>query len=149
MPRRRSLRGVLRGFLGSFTSRYSDYEGYWIFGMLVMDLREATIDLLGDADGGAEPGPLSAAFRLARTLFGEQLGKGGLDPSRVREARLDMRRSSTPTRGTVNGRLAEGYEITLAVRVVTDLNGVYESTGSIFVAPHDPQAEQRSRRGAR
>jgi hypothetical protein len=146
MPRRRALRGVLHSFLGSFTSRYSDYEGYWIFGVLVLDLRETTIDLLGDAGGGERPGPLTAALRLARTLFGEQLGKAGLDPSRVREARLDMRRSSALTRGTVNGRLAEGYEIKLAVRVVTDLNGVYESTASIFAAPHDPQAEQRSSR---
>ena len=67
----------------------------------------------------------------------------------MREARLDMRRSPTLMRGTVNGRLADGYEITLAVRGVTDLNGVYESTTSIFAAPHDPQAEQRSSRGVR
>jgi hypothetical protein len=28
----RAIRGMLRNFLGTYTSQYSDYKGYWLFG---------------------------------------------------------------------------------------------------------------------
>ena len=46
MAKRRAIRGVLGNFLGTFTSRYSDYDGYWLFGFLVADLKDLRIDLL-------------------------------------------------------------------------------------------------------
>ena len=35
MPTRNALKGVLAGFLGTYTSRNSDYRGYWLLGFLV------------------------------------------------------------------------------------------------------------------
>jgi hypothetical protein len=148
VPRRRSIRGVLHSFLGSFTSRYSDYQGYWVFGLFVQDLQEMTIDLLGGTEGVTGSGPLATAVGLARVTFRQQVGKAGLDISRIREARLDLMRSPSDTQGWVNGHVRAGYEIRFTARAVSDLNGIYESTTSIFVAPHDPQIELRSTRGA-
>ena len=147
MARRRSIRGVLGGLLGSLTSRYSDYEGYWLFGMLVVDLEEMTFDLLGDAEPAGQSGPRTAAIRRARTIFRQQLEKGGLGLSCIREARLDIRRSSTSMDGHQNGHVTTGFEVVFTARAVSDLNGVYVSTTTLFVAPHDPQLEHRSTRG--
>ena len=40
MPRRRTIKGVLDNFLGTYTSRYSDYDGYWLFGMVVGEVTD-------------------------------------------------------------------------------------------------------------
>jgi hypothetical protein len=45
MPGRRSITGVLCGFLGTYTSRYSDFDGYWIFGFLVAQVVDVKFDL--------------------------------------------------------------------------------------------------------
>jgi len=78
MPTRNALRGVLAGFLGTFTSRYSDFDGYWLLGFLVKE-REIVIDLL--ADPSDDSSPVSAARHLAAVKFGEQLQKSGLPRS--------------------------------------------------------------------
>jgi hypothetical protein len=43
---RRNLIGALHNFLATFTSGYSDYDGYWLFGFLLKDADELRIDLL-------------------------------------------------------------------------------------------------------
>ena len=48
------VKGVLDNFLGTFTSRYLDHNGYWVFGMLVGDLGELRIDLLRSIEGKFE-----------------------------------------------------------------------------------------------
>jgi hypothetical protein len=37
---KRIINGVLDNFLGTFTSRYSNYSGYWVFGMMVEETRK-------------------------------------------------------------------------------------------------------------
>jgi len=32
------MTAVLKNFLGTYTSRYSDFQGYWLFGFLVPGL---------------------------------------------------------------------------------------------------------------
>jgi hypothetical protein len=46
MATRRVIKSVLRNFLGTYTSRYSEIRGYWLFGFLVPDLGELHFDLL-------------------------------------------------------------------------------------------------------
>ena len=149
MPRRRCIKGILCGFLGHFASRYSDYEGYWLFGLLITDHAETTIDLLGSTAASAGAGPLAAASRLAKVAFREQVAELGLEISRVREAHVGLVRSSTTARGHVNGRMTDGYDLTLIATAVSDLGTAYQSTTSIFVAPHNPEVEQRSARAGR
>ena len=38
MPTRRVIKSVLRNLLGTLTSRYSDWHGYWLLGFVVKDL---------------------------------------------------------------------------------------------------------------
>ncbi len=72
MATRRTMRGVLGNFLGTYTSRYSDFDGYWLFGFLVSDLGEFRIDLLAPNPG--EPNtPLAVAVQLAAAKFDDQM----------------------------------------------------------------------------
>jgi hypothetical protein len=50
MTSRRVILGVLHNFLGTFTSRYSDFDGYWVFGFLVESMDAVRIDLLADVE---------------------------------------------------------------------------------------------------
>ncbi len=34
MATRRAINGVLGNFLGTYVSRYSDYDSYWLFGFI-------------------------------------------------------------------------------------------------------------------
>jgi hypothetical protein len=61
---RRVLNSVLRGFLGSYSSRYSDFDGFWLFGFLVSDLALMEVDLLASVELGRDVGtPAKAARR--------------------------------------------------------------------------------------
>jgi hypothetical protein len=71
IPRRRNLKGVLAGFLGTYTSRYSDYQGFWLFGFIVGLPNPLEIDLLGVQENALSPEDM--AGDLARVKFREQL----------------------------------------------------------------------------
>lgn len=137
---------MLHNFLRTFTSRYSDFDGYWVFGVVVEELNDARIDLLGPADRGAGSAPMRALVHIARDRFRNQLAKHRLTPSLLKAAELLIARApEKAAEARVNGR---GYEVTVSVRAVTDLDTEYVSSVSIFVAPHDPNRESRSKRRA-
>lgn len=143
MPTRRVLHSVLHDFLGTFTSRYSDYRGYWLFGQLPNDIDQWSIDLLGDSPSGDTP--TDAAHRLAHRRFAEQMQKSGLGRSVVREAMLRFERDPQPILGRRGEHEAWGSKVTMVVRVVTDVGSVIERRQTIFVAAHDPDQEGRRR----
>ena len=137
MKPRRIIKGVLHNFLGAYTSRYSDYDGYWLFGMLVRDVGELRIDLLCPSVDAAAPPSVVAAIQLAAQKFREQMEKSGLSVLCAREARLHIMRSHDLRRGFVNGRMSAGNTVRFAARVVSDYGKTYEHEVSVFVAPHD------------
>ncbi len=112
---RRAMKSVVRGFLGTYASRNSDYRGYWMHGQLPPDLLHCTIDLLGLVP--LQTGITEAVCHLAVRRFAEQLHRGGLTLDLVREATLQI--AST-------GELVRGWQ-------------------GDFVAPHDPEKERRRR----
>jgi hypothetical protein len=146
MTSRRAIPGVLHNFIGTFTSRYSDFDGYWVFGFLVEGIDTARIDLLGEFSEGNDSTPSGFARRLAAQKFSEQIVKAGLPREWFREAYLDIAKSQQRRFGCVNGQSSSGYDLRFQAHVVTDLGRVYERTASIFVAPHDPKVELRSAR---
>ncbi len=75
MMRRRTINGVLHNFLGTYTSRYSDYDGYWLFGLLVGEVGELKIDLLSPTVGTTTSAPVAAVIELAVRKFREQMEK--------------------------------------------------------------------------
>jgi hypothetical protein len=117
MPHRRDLKGVVHNFLGTYTSRYSDHEGWWIFGLAEAQLGNAQVDLLGSFDRADDP--LSAATQMAQAKFAEQLVKAKIPASFIREAHLSVIRAPELSRGHVNGRWCEGHTFTFAVQVVS------------------------------
>lgn len=91
---RKRMKGALCGFLGTFTSRYSDYRGYWVHGQFLPGMPEWTVDLLDSEPSG--DGPQSSAERLAIRRFEEQVLKAGLSLDVVRSARLHVTRDARP-----------------------------------------------------
>ena len=146
MTSRRVIPGVLHNFLGTFTSRYSDFDGYWVFGFLVEGIDTVRIDLLAEVSESADSTPSGFARRLAAQKFSEQIAKAGLSRECFREAYLDLLKLPESAQGLVNGRSSSGYHVRFQAHVVTDLGRAYDSTASIFVAPHDPKIESRSTR---
>ena len=145
MTTRRAFKGALCGFLGTYTSRYSDYDGWWIFGLLVADLTSMSIDLLAPVSPGVVPQPSEAARRLAVVKFQEQVAKARLSPALLREARLDITRGMESRSCFVNGHAREGSALHFRATVTTDQGRTYECTCVVFVAPHS-DGELRSTR---
>jgi len=145
MATRRALTSVLSTFLGTYVSRYSDYDGYWLFGFLVDGTEELRIDLL-DETAFAVDSPAGLARRSATTKFAEQCKKAGIVRSQLNEATLTITRLPGKTRGPVNGRPTDGYQLQFVAVAVTDLGRRFARDRTVFVAPHDPAVELRSAR---
>lgn len=143
---RRRLTGVLCGFLDAFVGRDSDYDGYWIFGLLVREGDEVSLDLLA-ANSKIEGSPvLCVAARIARLKFAKVLQKSRIPVQFVSDARFVMSKLEPATRGLVNGRTSDGHLYSLQAEATSDLGKQYTARKTIFIAPHDPSVEHRSTR---
>jgi hypothetical protein len=144
MASSRVMRSVLWNMLGTYASRYSEFDGYWLFGFLVEDLGELRIDLRGAAPARSAT-PVEAATHLAIRRFQEQVTKSRLDPGQIRSASLVLRRLPGTVQGVVNEHACEGYRLRLAAEATMASGRRYEKERTVlFVAPHDPSRERRS-----
>ena len=148
MATRRVIKSVLRNFLGTLTSRYSDWRGYWLFGFIVSDLERINHDLLIPLAlaGLPDETPMAHIRSLATMKFLEQLSKAGLDPIRIREATLIVERLSGSVEVQVNLYKTAGYRVRFRVSAITDLGKAYGCERTVAVAPHDPAHEFQSTR---
>jgi hypothetical protein len=145
MPTARAIKGVLASFLGTFVSRYTEYDGYWVFGFLVETLTELRVDLLAPIPGEAST-PHDSVIRSARIKFDEQLHKVGLVQSQIRDASMLIQKWPGLNSVVVNGCSKIGSELRFLVAAVTTNGRRYERTLRVFVAPHDPNVERHSAR---
>lgn len=143
MASSKRIQGVLWNFLGTYTSRYSDYAGYWLFGFLPIASQVVQIDLLRPLTVAVDP--LEHASRLAVERFGAQLRKAGLSPSQIREAWLAIEPLSEAA-GLVNGNTCAGRDLRLTATAITGSERTYMAQRVVFVAPHNPRIEIRSGR---
>lgn len=147
MPSRKLLASVLRGFLGTYVSRYSDLDGYLVFGLAADALDGLEVDLTIDA-----PPPsldsVSEVRRLAIRRFAEQLAKVGLSGCVVRSATLAIHRTpeSRDCHVETGRRVPSGHDYSFTVSVVTDLGRPYRAECRAFIAPHAPDVFTRSTR---
>lgn len=146
MAGHRVIKSVLHNFLGTYTSRYSDFRGYYLFGFLIEDIEVLQIDLIKDSSGCNETTPIAVAKRLAVIKFAEQTVKAGLPKSYIRESILEIRKSPEIIPGYVNGWLTSGYNVTFVAKTTTDIGKIYERTITIFIAPHNSRVESQSAR---
>ena len=146
MPTRKAIKGVLHGFLGTFTSRYSDYDGYWVFGSITDEMTNLTINLLEVEDASTENDVVLFVAQLARRKFREQMDKMHVPISFVHGAKMSISRSDAPARGFVAGHLCKGHIYIFSVQVISDLGRPFQATTQMFVAPHSRLLEHRSTR---
>jgi len=137
------LNGVLHNFLGTYTSRYSDYNGYWLFGFLVRTLDVLEFDWLTEFDGRATS-PNDFSQQLAISRFAEQIHESGLDAQLVHEAYLRIERIAERVVSPVNGRPAKGFPMRFTAQAKADTGKQFSRDRTLFVAPHSPWREYRS-----
>jgi hypothetical protein len=145
MPTRRVIQSVLHNFLGTYTSRYSDYAGYWLFGFMLESLDCIEFDLLAAESIAAVP-IVEFARQLAVRRFADQLRKSSLDRLRIREVTLAIKRLPKTIIEPVNGRPSNGYGVRFEVTAITDTGQRFAAARTVFVAPHNPQRDIRSSR---
>jgi hypothetical protein len=143
MARRRAILGVLGNFLSAFGSRYSDRDGWWLFGLLVPELGVLEIGLLDDPPAPDRTPVARFAAHRAREVFSKQAALAGVN-HHVREATVTLSRRDTREEALVNGHFRPAFEIDVTARAVTDLGTVYEKKRTLVVAAHDPGIEHRS-----
>jgi hypothetical protein len=133
MPLRKALKGVIRGFLGTYVSRYSDFNGALLFGDVIDHLTVEEINLTESPPSMTAEHALTA---LARFKFQDQLSKVGLPLSVVRSATLTIRKCDPSA--------TCGSDVLFTVRVETDLGRVYEDGVREFIYPNRPRPPRRN-----
>lgn len=145
------LKSVVNGFLGTYSSRYSDKDGYWLFGFVVESLSSAEIDLLSSSIPPTFAQPLKEATTTAQMRFREQLEKHGLRIDQLQYARLRMEhlpgKKQELTPGDSARTLRDGWDVRFVVEAIGISGKRYSANKSTFIAPHDPRKELKSRRG--
>jgi hypothetical protein len=147
MASRKAIKSVLHNFLGTYTSRYSEYDGYWLFGFLVDDMIQVKIDLIDMISKRTETAQMDIAIKLAIRLFSEQVKKAGLAISCIQQAQLDIKKLDETITVIINEQECYGYKLNFKATAVSNLGKAYEHEKSIFVTSHNPWAERRSARG--
>ncbi|MDQ3331401.1 MAG: hypothetical protein M3552_12230 [Planctomycetota bacterium] len=112
---------------------------------MVDDISRLKFDLMENMSGDVATTPAATARRLANVKFAEQLEKASLAKSCVREAHLEITKSSI-RQGVVNGRACSGYEIIFVASALAEPGKNHRSEMAVFVAPHNPGVELKSTR---
>lgn len=142
MASRKLINSVLLGFLGTYTSRYSEFEGYFLFGFIVDSFSDITIDLLNFTSSAKETSPYYKMNSLAVEKFREQLDKAKLPFSMVKSATLSVRKGASCEDllyTKIKPMMVSGFDFTFTARAVSDTGRIYEKRVTIFVAPHNPK----------
>lgn len=139
---------LLDGFLGTYTSRYSDYNGYWLFGFVVEEVDRLVVDLLLPAPQGHGEAPHTKTIELAISKFKEQSTKARIDLALFREASLTILRSPHLWKpGEVRARRI-GYDLEFTARARPEGREALERKVKLVVSPHNPNIELKSVRSA-
>jgi hypothetical protein len=144
MSATRPLKGIIANFLDTYLSRYSEHEGYWLFGFLVGQLATLHVDLLHPPTD--ERAAFQRAIDLAVRRFREQLLKAGIDLDVVRSAELTLARQEHARPVDVNESMAVGSEILAIIRVESIRGRQFETQRRVLVAPHNAAVEFKSAR---
>lgn len=142
----RQITDVLCGLLDTYSSRYSDYDGYWLLGLLVREADLFSLDLLHENSVSVASPVVAKAQRLAQSKFQELLRHSHIPIECVSEAKLIIQKSGDSKVGPVNGHMSRGHQMILTGEAVSDLGKKYRAQKVVFVAPHDPSLELRSTR---
>ena len=146
MPRRKALKGIASGILGSFISRNNSVDGYWGIGKLCLFAKESqrssiTISLLGSTDSDSYNSTVVAVIAgHYGDLVQTHLHRAGIVLSRVRNVEITVAFGAsgilpTPPLSTW------GSPFLCTVEITDDLGRVWSVSRSGRCAPHDPNKE--------
>jgi hypothetical protein len=143
----RAIKGGPHSFLGAFTSRHTDIDGYWAFGILIDSLYELRVSLIeGESTKTAV---LQSTISRAQDLFADQVRKYHVPSHHVLDAHFLSRRSGAQVNGLINGHSVRG-QIFLATATATMRGSkYYRCRQELFVAPNNPTIEMQSGRRIR
>jgi hypothetical protein len=146
MKCRRQIPGVLRSWLDTLVSRYTDYDGYWVWGMLQNETHSLDISIKG-------PDSNLSLTRLQLSLLGYSRRRAQelFDLSPVPFdviSELSLSVQTMPDRVMVRQgtHISNGFITNLAACATSDLNKKYRVTVQFGVAPHSFWHEHRSSR---
>ena len=141
---RPAIKGVLRKFLRAYTSCNSDYDGFWMLGVIAPHLPDLYIDLCARSDPHSSADPVADATQHARQRFWHQVDSAHISSHRIAQAQHWVTRAAEPA-VLHYGRLG-AYEFTFHARAVSDNGCLLEDQVTIVIAPHDPQRDNRRTR---
>ena len=149
MAKRKRLRSVAEGLLGTFVSRNNDIDGYWglgkLYGHALQDAGELEIDLLSQRTC-----PESDAFRdLAQRYYDllvDRCRARNLPMPLITKATIHIKFNVDEECHPVAARQSRGEPFRCSVEIVDDLQRCHRAQTYGRVSPHDPGRELRSRR---
>lgn len=139
-----ALKSVLHNFLGTFTSRNADYNGYSFWGFVLPFLDYYEIDLLKKSKHYTENILLDEFSDLASHTFLTQLGKHRIETYEILKARLTFAVIDSSQKIEVNGHLTQGSTLKIYAEAQTGLYTIYHKTAYLTVAKHNPEIEFKS-----
>ncbi|MDR3406547.1 MAG: hypothetical protein P4L99_28945 [Chthoniobacter sp.] len=142
----KAIKGALNNFVATYTSRNADYDGYWLFGLLVEDLTELKFDLLKEAKDLPHPTPSQFAEILAAKQFRHQMQSAGVSVARITEALLEITKSSDATSVMIGDRAYTSHLIHVCAQAKSNHGRLFKAETSVFAAPHSFFLESRSTR---
>ena len=147
MARRSAIDSVLHNFLGTYTSRYSEFHGYWLWGRVVKEVDRLHIDLLAISQMAcAASKPLDVAWTHAVRRFADQVEKAHV-AKWITRAELVIQRSDATRMAVVYSGQRTGWDVWFAATAVSDVGSAYRRSVTVFVSAHDPRMESQSARG--
>jgi hypothetical protein len=133
-----------RGFLGTIISRYSNYDGYWIYGFLIKQHESIEINLLDSIDNYPGRNPLKYFTRISINKFHTQVIKNQINEKDIQEAKLTVRNTNITSWGFVNRERSIGFDVVVEIVIVKSNGRKIVEKKNIFVAPHNPSKELRN-----
>ena len=142
----RRIKSVLRGFLGSYASRGSDYGGYYLFGYIVESLGVLTVDLLEPILEAGSPD--AQVTSLARSKFDEQLRKSHLNRSSLSGATLTIRRGEPQDCNAYGVWLPplQGWVVTFETSARMASGRTYSDSETVCIASQEAMVAAHERR---
>lgn len=140
----RAIKSVLHNFLGTFTSRYTEYNRYSFWGFVLPYLDSCEIDLLKKNRHYSENVLLDEFSDLACKIFLEQLRKHKIEMHELLKANLTFIILAPLFEHGINNPLPQGSTLKVLAEVQTIYYKIYCRTISITVWKHDPAIEFQS-----
>jgi hypothetical protein len=150
MARRKDLKGIVSGLVGSFISRNNDVDGYWAIGMLCLLAQNLGISCISiSLAGGAEEEEAHPIIRLIAehylSMLQSMLAKTKVNPGWVQRAMI-VTEFGTSGNQPVPTMSTWGNPFVCTVSITDDHRRTWSASRAGRCVPHDPKRERRSAR---